>query len=266
MFLPSRDWQYSNSHKLEAHSHSQYTVYDRGPRGKANAQRFFSLVGQMPSCSCAVESVLREHCPVTRSPSCERLQKQTSKPLPPPTCVVTSSTYVLWRRHSLKRRQKDRTNERSGHCHFGTTCPGSFREVRTHARDHLGELHREKVWAIMCYNCLRHSLFENVNKYCFIPVGEFCLFWTTVLLSVQILFHHCWERVEKFCFFFLLASRSTYKGCLQHVLSRVRSVIYFLHRCVRCSTFFHHDTRLLRWINRLGLASFNLALPGTVRL
>ena len=33
------------------------------------------------------------NCPVTGSPSCERLHRQTVKPLPPTTCVVSSSTY-----------------------------------------------------------------------------------------------------------------------------------------------------------------------------
>ena len=67
-------------------------VYNRGPRCKANKQRFFLLVGRVPLYSCAVESVLREGCPVTRSPSCERL--------PPPTCIVSSSTYLFgWTDH-----------------------------------------------------------------------------------------------------------------------------------------------------------------------
>ena len=34
--LTSPDWQYSNSHKLEAHSRSQFSVCNRDPRGKAN--------------------------------------------------------------------------------------------------------------------------------------------------------------------------------------------------------------------------------------
>ena len=51
-FLASQDWQYFNSHKLEAHSKSQYTVYNRGPRGTANAQAFFLLVDQVPLCVC----------------------------------------------------------------------------------------------------------------------------------------------------------------------------------------------------------------------
>ena len=95
-FLPFWDSQYSNSHKLEAHSQSQYTVYNRCPRGKANTQRFLYWWAK---CRCirvpSQESLLRESCPVTRSPSCERLHRQTGKPLPPPTCVVSSSTFLL---------------------------------------------------------------------------------------------------------------------------------------------------------------------------
>ena len=63
--LPSWDWQYSNSHKLEAHSNKQHPVYSRGPRAKANVQCFF--LDQVPLYSCAVESVLWESCPVTRA-------------------------------------------------------------------------------------------------------------------------------------------------------------------------------------------------------
>ena len=44
--------------------------------------------------------MLWESCPVTRSPSCGRLHRQTVKPLPPPTCVVSSSTYLFgWTDH-----------------------------------------------------------------------------------------------------------------------------------------------------------------------
>ena len=52
---------------------------------------FFLLLGHVPLYACAVASVLWESCPVTRSPSCGRLHRQTVKPLPPPTCVVSSS-------------------------------------------------------------------------------------------------------------------------------------------------------------------------------
>ena len=54
----------------------------------------FLLVGQAPMYACAVASMLWESCPVTRSPSCGRLHRQTVKPLPPPT-VVSSSTYLF---------------------------------------------------------------------------------------------------------------------------------------------------------------------------
>ena len=49
----------------------------------------------MPLCACAVARVLWESCPVACSPSCGRLHRQTVKPLPPPTCVVSSFTYCL---------------------------------------------------------------------------------------------------------------------------------------------------------------------------
>ena len=54
----------------------------------------------MPLYACAVESVVWESCPVTRPPSCARLHRQTGKPLPAPTCVVSSSTYLFgWTDH-----------------------------------------------------------------------------------------------------------------------------------------------------------------------
>ena len=49
----------------------------------------------MPLYACAVGCVLWESCPVTRSPSCGRLHRQTVRPLPPPTCAVSSSTYLF---------------------------------------------------------------------------------------------------------------------------------------------------------------------------
>ena len=49
--------------KLEAHSKSQHSVYNRGPRGTPDAQRFFFLLmGQVPLCACAVRSVLWASC------------------------------------------------------------------------------------------------------------------------------------------------------------------------------------------------------------
>ena len=92
------------------------------------------LVGQVPLHSRAVESVSRGSCPATRSPSCECLHRQTGKPLPPPTSVVSSSTYRFgWTDHGAvtasnganttkmpsQQGQKDQTNERSGLRHLG---------------------------------------------------------------------------------------------------------------------------------------------------
>ena len=111
VFIPSQDWQYFNSHKLEAHSKSQYSVCNIGSRGTANAQRFL-LVGLVPLNASAVASVLWESCTVTRSPSCARFHRQTVTPLPPPTthlcCLffhVSVWLYGSWRQHSFKRRR-----------------------------------------------------------------------------------------------------------------------------------------------------------------
>ena len=41
-FYPSRIGNTPNSHKLEAHSKSQYSVYNTGTRGTANAQGFLN--------------------------------------------------------------------------------------------------------------------------------------------------------------------------------------------------------------------------------
>ena len=103
IFYPLRIGNTPNSHKLEAHSKSQYTVYNRGPRGTANAQRFFFL-NWWAKCRClGVPSKFccgRVSCPVTRLPSCGRLHRQTVKPLPPPTCVVSSPTQMFgWTDH-----------------------------------------------------------------------------------------------------------------------------------------------------------------------
>ena len=89
--------EYSNSHMLEAHSKSQYSVYNRGPRGTANAQRFFftggpSVVGKLPCNALAfvwalpqaellspchhppVSSLLRRICSVGRTMAPPQLQ------------------------------------------------------------------------------------------------------------------------------------------------------------------------------------------------
>ena len=88
----------------------------------------------MPLCSRAVDIVLRESCFVTRSPRCDRLHRQTVKPLPTPTCLVSSSTYLFgWTDHGAvttssganttkrwsQQGPKDQTNERRGFCHLG---------------------------------------------------------------------------------------------------------------------------------------------------
>ena len=91
-------------------------------------------MGQVPLYACAVASVLWESCPVTRSPSCGRLHRQTVQSLPP-TCVIS----LLPRKRLVGRTmapsqiqdlppplilrwqqvQKRQTNERSGLCHLG---------------------------------------------------------------------------------------------------------------------------------------------------
>ena len=93
----------------------------------------FLLVGQV-SLFSAVESVVWESCPVTRPPSCARMHRLPGKPLPPPTRVVSSSTYLFgWTNHGFvtasnganttkmrsQQGQNDQTNERSGLCHLG---------------------------------------------------------------------------------------------------------------------------------------------------
>ena len=89
----------------------------------------FLLVGQVPLYACAVASALWESCPVTRSPSCGGLHRRTVEvePVPPPTCVVSSSTCLFgWTDHGAVtassgalRGRKDHTDERSGLCHLG---------------------------------------------------------------------------------------------------------------------------------------------------
>ena len=65
---------------------SQYSVYNRGPRGKANAQRFFYW---WTKCRCIrVPSKVAFVCALAQT-DC-----------PPPTCVVSSSTYPFgWTDH-----------------------------------------------------------------------------------------------------------------------------------------------------------------------
>ena len=105
----------------------------------------------MPLFACAVASALQESCPATRSPSCERVHRQTGKPLPPPACVVSSSTYLFgWTvtashgafttKMRSQRGQKDQTNEHSGLCHLGRygshfycvqCCPKAGKKCKT---------------------------------------------------------------------------------------------------------------------------------------
>ena len=99
-FFTLRDWQYSISHKLEAHTKSQHSLFTTEARVVRQMHSRFLLVGQVPSHAYGVASVLWESCPVTRPRSCARLHRQTVKPLPPVTCVVSSSTYLFgWTDH-----------------------------------------------------------------------------------------------------------------------------------------------------------------------
>ena len=94
---------------------------------------FFSGGPRAVVCVCRRKCVVGS-CPATRSPSCGRLLRQTIEPLPPPTCVVSSSTYLLgWTDHGAvtasnganttkmrwQQGQKDQTNDRSGLRHLG---------------------------------------------------------------------------------------------------------------------------------------------------
>ena len=82
-------------------------LYNRGLCGKANAQVFFFFEKywwakcrciRVPSKACCGSCALqRAHLRMSR------LQRQTGKPLPPPTCVVSSSTYLFGRLCRLSR-------------------------------------------------------------------------------------------------------------------------------------------------------------------
>ena len=72
--------------------------------------RVFFLVGQVPLYACAVASALWKSCPATRSPSCERLHRQTwSAAATTDLCqLFVHVSFWLdgpWRRHNFKRRQ-----------------------------------------------------------------------------------------------------------------------------------------------------------------
>ena len=93
----SRDWQYSNSHKLEARSksHTPFTTEARVVRQTHSV--FFFYWCQVPLYACAVARMLWKSCPATRSPSCGRLHRQTLlspclhppvSPLLPRKCLV----------------------------------------------------------------------------------------------------------------------------------------------------------------------------------
>ena len=116
------------SSKRTQNRNTPFTTEARVVR-KTHCFFFFLLVGQVPLYACAVASVLWESCPVTRSPSCGSFDRQTVEPLPPPTCVVSSSTYLFgWTDHGavtassganttkMRRQQgrKDHTNKRLG--------------------------------------------------------------------------------------------------------------------------------------------------------
>ena len=157
------------------------TSYNRGSRGTAKSTPFSLLVGQVQLCACADASVWWESYPVTRSPSCGRLHRQTVKPLPPPPVssllprvldfAIWDEMAVIFSEHKAARRPAKKTNRETQKVvavSYGRTIQwavrsgrpdpvlGSFWQVRTHAmmwnRDHLGELHHVIVWAIICNN------------------------------------------------------------------------------------------------------------------
>ena len=67
------------------------------PAWQGKRAAVFLMVGQLLLYSCAVESVLWDSCSVTRSPSCERLHRQTDNPLPPPhLCRLFVHVSVWW--------------------------------------------------------------------------------------------------------------------------------------------------------------------------
>ena len=118
---PTRDWQCSNYHKLEAQSKSQCSVYNIGRVVKRTHSVFYWWAKcrriRVSSLVCCGEVAMY---------SCARLHRQTVKSLPPPTCVVSSSMHLFgWTDHgavtasnganTTKMRshhgQKDQTNE-----------------------------------------------------------------------------------------------------------------------------------------------------------
>ena len=194
---------------------------------RQTAQRFF-LVGHVPSCSCAVESVLWESCPVTRSPSCARVHRQTGKPLPPPTCVFVHVSVWLdgpSRRHSFKRRQP-----RNGSASADAfTSPKVQRRTLSVPRPTpcTPPLHPRGPGDV------RASHMHHCSKCRFITVRKTLKILFLLLLG--------WGR--KLMFFVCVSIKHT-KGCLQRVLSRVRSGYLFsasLRACeIACNA---HDRR-----------------------
>ena len=104
VFLPSRDWQYSNSHKLEPHSKSQYTDFTTEARVVQTHSVFFTVV-----CVC------RRKCVVGKLP-CNAVAFEWA--LAQTDCHALATTHLCrlffhvnvwldgpWRRHSFKRRQ-----------------------------------------------------------------------------------------------------------------------------------------------------------------
>ena len=98
-FSPTEKYSFFNppgigtSSNRTQHRNTLFTTEDRVVRQTHSVFFFFYWWAR---CRCmrvpSLASVLWESCPVTRSPSCGRLHRQTVKPLPPPTCVVSSST------------------------------------------------------------------------------------------------------------------------------------------------------------------------------
>ena len=106
-FLPSRDWQYSNSQKLEPHSKSQYTVFTIEARVVQQTHSVFfcftvvcvchrkCVVGKLPCNAVAFEWALAQtDCHALATTHLCRLFFHVNVWLDGP-----------WRRHSFKRRQ-----------------------------------------------------------------------------------------------------------------------------------------------------------------
>ena len=113
-----------------------------------------------------------------------------------------------------------------------------------------------------CFECCFITV-RKFWKYRFTTVGEF-------LYVFDYCFAYCWDRVENYWGFLPAWIRT--RGWLSaacNVESSERCsivcIIACVRDCVQCSSFFHHDTRLLRCSSLLEWTNFNLVLPGTVR-